>query len=441
MRVIVIGAGFAGMAAACRLAGDGHTVMVVEKAQCLGGRAASERDGQTLDHGQHVLSRACGAAQGFLERIGALDAVSFQESLAVPLLSVGQRWVLRAWPLPGPMHLVPGLLGYKPLLPKERLAAVRAWLALWATRSTHDEAFAAWLARHGQTERANRLLWDPIVMATLNVPSSVASLLAARRVFRDALFVPHGVDLGCFTVPLGEVFDAARRYLEARGGTVDTGTSVASFTLHEGRGANGVRLKDGRQIGADAVISAVLPDALAALAAEIPKLAETVRAAQELAWSPMVNVHLTFDRDVLGESFAVGVDSPVQWILANGKKLSLPLRFASDVVDLADDEIIGRLHQSLRGLLPAAREGRLANSHVVRHRRATFIPSPGSDTLRPKARTAIPGFYVAGDWTATGWPSSIESAVRSGVYAAAALERDAQGLSRDDRAAERAEER
>lgn len=481
MRAVVIGGGFAGMAAACRLAGDGHTVTVVEKAPRLGGRAASfKRDGETLDYGHHVLLRACTAAQGFLTRIGVPDAVSFQESLAVPLLFDGQRWVLRSWQLPGVTHLVPGLLGYRPLSGKERVAAARAGLALWASRSAKDETFAAWLARHGQTERAIRRLWDPIVVATLNAPPSAVSLRAARKVFRDAFFVPHGADMGLFTAPLGDVFDAARRYLEARGGSVEIGTLALAIAMRDGH-ACGVRLEDGREICAEAVISAVPPDALASLADGLPELAATIAAAGRLAWSPIVNVHLAFDRDVLLDPFAVGIDSPVQAVFRrhrpveagagvstlaapsaphkegaavrprDSQALVLSQSSASDLIDLPDDEIVARLGQGLRDLLPAARDATLVDALVLRHRRATFIASPGSEALRPKARTAIPGLYLAGDWTATGWPSTIESAVLSGVLAAAAAETDAAACrpaaehdaethSSDRLAAERAEE-
>ena len=424
MRVIVIGAGFAGMAAACRLAGDGHVVTVVEKAPRLGGRAASfERQGETLDYGQHVLLRACGAAQGFLERVGALDAVSFQESLAVPLLFEGRRWVLRSWPLPGVTHLAPGLLGYRPLSGRERLAAAHAGLALLASRSAKDETFAAWLSRHGQTERIVQRFWDPVVIATLNAPSAAASFAAARHVFRDAFLLPHGADMGLFTTPLATVFNAARRYLEARGGSVELGAPIGAISIRDGA-ACGVRLEDGREIGADAVISAVPPDALEPLARGLTDLESTVAAAGRLAWSPIVNVHLTFDRDVLADPFAVGIDSPVQAVFRKGKTIVMSQSSAGDLIDLPDHEIVVKLSQALRELLPSARDAKVVDTLVLRHRRATFVPSPGSDALRPKSRTPIPALYLAGDWTATGWPSTIESAVLSGVFAAAAAERD-----------------
>lgn len=443
-RVVVVGGGFAGMAAACRLSGDGHSVTLLEASLRLGGRAASfVHRGEMIDCGQHVLLRACGAAQGFLERIGASDAVSFQDSLAIPLLFDGRRLVLRSWPLPGVTHLLPGLLGYALLSGRERIAASRAGLALWASRSPRDETFEQWLVRHGQTERIIRRFWDPIVVATLNAPSSAISFRAARHVFHEALFVPHGADVGLFTVPLGDIFQAAHRYLEARGGTVEIGSPAEAFSVFDGR-ACGVRLSTGREIAGDAVIVAIPPDALAELASDLPELARTVDDAQRLEWAPIVNVHLTFDRHVLDDAFAVGIDSPIQAIFRRGaprgastqasapppaaegaEAIVLSQSAAAEWIDQADEEIVGRLSDALRDLLPAAWDAVLLDSHVLRHRRATFVPSPGSDALRPKARTPIGGLYLAGDWTATGWPSTIESAVLSGIYAAAALESDA----------------
>ena len=467
-RVVVVGGGFAGMAAACRLSGDGHSVTLLEASLRLGGRAASfERRGETLDDGQHVLLRACGAAQGFLERIGASDAVSFQESLAIPLLFDGERSVLRSWPLPGIAHLLPALLGYKPLSGRERVAASRAGLALWASRASRDEVFAAWLIRHGQTERIIRRLWDPIVIAALNAHADAVSLSAARRVFREAFFIPHGADMGLFAVPLGDVFDAARRYLEARHGSVELGSRVERVLIASCR-ATGVQLADSRTMEADAVIVAVPPDSLAELTSGVVELGPVVGAAQRLEWASIVNAHLTFDRRVLEDAFAVGIDSPVQAVFvrraaasnsapvqetlgrgaaqaatstlaaapesaaAGRQTLVLSQSAAADWIGRSDDEIVAELAAALRDLLPAARDAELVDSLVLRQRRATYIPSPGSDALRPKARTAIPGLYLAGDWTATGWPSTIESAVLSGIYAAAALESDAATCSKPE---------
>ena len=161
-RVVVIGGGFAGFAAACRLAGDGVDVALFERAPRLGGRAASfEHNGEALDYGHHVLMSCCTAATGFLERIDAESAVSFQDYLSIPILCDGERTVLRSASLPGMLHLLPSLLRYRPLSFAERLAVLRAGAALALGRE-REETFGVWLARHGQGERAVRRLWDPV---------------------------------------------------------------------------------------------------------------------------------------------------------------------------------------------------------------------------------------------------------------------------------------
>jgi uncharacterized protein with NAD-binding domain and iron-sulfur cluster len=296
-------------------------------------------------------------------------------------------------------------------------------------RSSREEAFADWLGRHRQTERIIRRFWDPIVVTTLNAHADAVSLSAARHVFRETIFVPHGADMGLFAQPLGDVFQAARRYLEARGGTVELGSPAEAFSVFDGR-ACGVRLADGREIVGDAVIVAIPPDALAELASGVPELARTVDDAQRLEWSPIVNLHLTFDRKVLNDAFAIGIDLPVQAVFnrdptTDHQTLILSQSAAAQWIDQTDEQIVSKLLDALRDLLPAAREARVVDSLVLRHRRATFIPAPGSEALRPKSRTPLAGLYLAGDWTATGWPSTIESAVLSGIYAAAALESDA----------------
>jgi uncharacterized protein with NAD-binding domain and iron-sulfur cluster len=355
------------------------------------------------------------------------------------------------------------LLGYEPLSGRERIAASRAGFALWASRSSREETFEQWLVRHGQTERVIRRLWDPIVVATLNAPSSAVSFRAARHVFREAFFVPHGADMGLFTIPLGDVFQAARRYVEARDGTVEPNARVDGILVGDRR-ARGVRLSTGREIAADAVISAVPPDELAGLASGIPELGPVVDAARRLEWSPIVNVHLTFNQKVLDDAFAIAIDSLIQAIFRRGaprgastqaapsaphregaalrprdpQTLVVSPSAAVEWIGQTDEQIVSKLLDALHELLPAVREAKLVDSLVLRYRHATFVPAPGSHELRPKSRTPIPGLYLAGDWTSTGWPSTIESAVLSGVYAAAAVESDAaaSGTAETDAAAE-----
>ncbi|MEW5825593.1 MAG: hydroxysqualene dehydroxylase HpnE [Candidatus Bipolaricaulota bacterium] len=438
MRAIVIGAGFSGAAAACRLAGDGHSVTWLEASPRLGGRAASFTwRGQPVDYGEHVLLRACTAAQGFLERVGAADAVRFQDTFAVPLLTESARSILRSIPLPGPAHLLPGLLGYRLLSPGERLSAGVAGLRLLlGSRRGSEETFGSWLRRHGQSDRARRRLWEPIVVATLNARADDVSLPAARQVFREALLVPHGGDVGLFAVPLGEVFAAARRYLEARGATVETRARMVRLLV---RGASkeeatGVALADGRAMETDAVILAVPPHELARLAGGEPHWKALIGAALGLVWSPIVNVRLVMDRRVLFDRFVAGVETDIQIALDHGptsagattQAIGISLSAAEAWIDLPPSEVVARITASLGKLLPAARGARILDAVVLRHRRATFLPAPGSDALRPPNRTSLRRLYLAGDWTQTGWPSTIEGAIRSGVFAAAAAEADVE---------------
>jgi len=427
--IVVVGGGFAGIAAACRLAGDGHRVVLLERSPRLGGRAASFRDpasGETIDFGHHVSMRCCTATDGFLRRIGAGDAIAYQSELSVPILYDGGRTVLRGAPaLPGPMHLVPGLLRYRALSFADRLRVLRGGAALLVDRR-RGHSFGEWLRAHGQGPRALARLWDPVCVATLNAHVDAVDLQPARKVFREGFFSPDGAGLGLFTQPLSAVFDAARDYLEARGGEVLTGCAVRRIHVQDGCAVS-VELADRDRLEAEAVIAAVPPGDLASIASE-PSLRATHEAASKLEWAPIVNVHLWFDRPILDEDFAIGVDGPLQAVFnvsqRPGTHLVLSQSAASEWVDRRHDEVAAALHADLVRLLPNARTASLERHLVIANRRATFVPAPGSDGLRPVSKTPIDGLYLAGDWTATGWPSTIEGAIRSGVVAAARVEVD-----------------
>lgn len=453
--VVVIGGGFAGVGAACRLAGDGHDVLLLERAPRLGGRAASVylRDvNEVVDVGQHVLMRCCTATQGFLLRIKAASAVRFQPELSVPMVHRGRVSTLRSSLLPGPLHLAPSLLAYRPLPVRERLAVLRAGFALLIGGRRRGVRFADWLRAHGQHETAIERLWDPICIATLNASAGDVSVRAARQVFHEGILRREGAGLGLFTKPLGEVFTAARRYIEDRSGAVRTSAGVRRILVHRGI-IRGVELSDGETIEAPVVIVAippwdvgkVLPDWAAVSSGD----------ASKLVWAPIVNVHLWFDRPVMEHPFLTVVDSPVQTVFdVTGRHAATrsrsgesdPLgrglpesRRADDIVgahvvlsqsaaaswiDRPINEVFQELFAALGDVLPTIREARLVHRLVIRRPRATFVPSPGSTRLRPVTKTSVQGLYLAGDWTATGWPSTIEGAIRSGIFASARAERD-----------------
>jgi len=433
--VIVIGGGFSGIAAACRLAGEGRRPLLLERSPRLGGRAGSflspDRD-EALDYGQHVLMRCCTASIGFLLRIGASEAVRFQPTLSIPIVWPKGRTVLRSSFLPGVLHLAPSLLGYRPLSLRDRIRAVRAGSSMSLRRIRTDVPFAEWLAAHGQSDRSIELLWDPICVASLNAPARAVGVRAARVVFREAFFRPDGANVGFFTVPLSEVFDEARRYIEGRGGAVRTSATVEKLAIDRA-GVRGVELSTGETIESEAVVSAVPPADLARLVPGEGPLAPLLAEASRLRWSPIVDVHAWFDRPVLEDEFAVAVDSSVQAVFdvtrLHGRPrnegpthLVLSQSAAEGWIDRPVDEVSEVLLSALGELFPSVREAESLDTLVLRHRRATFVPEPDSERLRPRAVAPIPGLYLAGDWTSTGWPSTIEGAVRSGIVAAAHAE-------------------
>jgi len=450
-RAVVVGGGFAGVAAACRLAGEGHRPLLLERAPRLGGRAASYADnemGETVDYGHHVLMACCTATRGFLARISARDAVRFQPELRIPILCEGQTSLLQSSLLPGPLHLALSLLRYRPLTMRDHLGVMRAGVALLLRPGNGNETFRAWLDRQGQSEASIERLWNPISIATLNAPVERVGVSAARQVFREGFLAPGGANIGLFAHPLSGVFDRARTYLEQHEAEVRAGSGVSRI-LVEAHAVSGVELTDGEVMKCDAVVAAVPPDALQRILGDGDELAGILEPAARLEWSPIVDVHFWFDRPVMEEAFAMAIDSPIQAIFnlsanppvdtaeesgtSSSPQLLRPKgRAAAHIVlsqSAADDwmthsseEIADLVLDALRALLPATREAACLHRRVIKHPRATFVPTPGSDALRPGARTPINGLFLAGDWTATGWPSTIEGAIRSGIIAAANVE-------------------
>jgi len=441
-RVIVIGGGFAGLAAAARLANDGHRPVLLERSPRLGGRGSSFVDrttGDCIDDGQHVLMRCCTVTQGFLRRLDALDAVSFQQSLDIPMAWDGHVWRLRSTLLPGPMHLLPSLLGYGPLSLGERIDVLRAALAFYGPARTMQR-FSDWLTARGQSRETICRVWDPISIATLNAPVSDVCQAAARKVFRDAFFHPGGADMGRFVWPLRTIAEKAKAYIEAREGEVRCDTAVDAIRL-QGSHVSAVGLRSGEEIEADAVISAVPPqDAREFIAhraslygAEFGSAPVGPEQADHLEWAPIVNLHLWFERRVMQEPFIISVETGLQAVFSHptdapgaAQRLTISQSAASRWMAMSDVQIESTLLADLRDLLPDARDITPLHALIVRSPRATFVPSPGADRYRPGAATEVGGLYLAGDWTATGWPSTIEGAIRSGIAAAARFENDVE---------------
>ncbi|WP_431873335.1 hydroxysqualene dehydroxylase HpnE [Amycolatopsis sacchari] len=433
-RVAVLGGGLAGITAALRCADAGLDVTLLESKNHLGGLTHSFRRGELdVDNGQHVFLRCCTSYVDLLRRLDVLDKVFLQPRLAIQVRSPRLRqpvW-LRRNALPAPLHLADSVLKYRPLPVADRLKFAGAALAL---RGVHRESaaadgqsFADWLRRHGQSTAAIEKLWDLVGIATLNAPATGASLALAATVFQLGLLTEAGAaDIGWSKVPLRELHgEPAKARLTEAGAQVLLGTKVTGLAREDGRW----RITAGEtELTADRVVVALPPEVAERL---LPPGALSLPEgwAKRLGSSPIVNAHVVFDREVLDEPFFAAVDSPLQWVfdrtsqsgVDGGQYLAVSLSAADDLIDVPVREIRERILPALRQVVPAAATAGVRDFFVTRERTATFRPAPGSAALRPGPVTAAEGVVLAGAWTATGWPATMEGAVRSGEAAASAL--------------------
>jgi hydroxysqualene dehydroxylase len=426
-RIAVVGGGLAGLSAAIECADGGADVTLYESRSRLGGATFSfERNGLELDNGQHVALRCCTTYLGFLRRLGVEQLLPLQHRLHVPVLREGKSPALIARNgLPTPLHLAKTMLLYAPLGIRERLAA-----ALAATQikrldpddpQLDDQTFADWLRAHGQSENAIETLWNLIALPTLNLPADQASLSAAVKVFRTGLLdSSEACDIGVPAVPFRRLHaEPAASALAQAGGRIVMSTPVRSVSAD--RQVN----YDGGSDAADAVILAVPHELVPGLA---PEGAVDPEALEGLGTSPIVNLHIHYDRKVLEDPLAAAIGSPVQWIFdrtsasgaRDGQLVAVSLSNAVDEIGASVADLRARYLPALERLLPAARDAEVIDFAVTHEPRATFAAVPGTRKLRPGSRTAVPGVYLAGAWTDTGWPATMEGAVRSGLDAARA---------------------
>jgi squalene-associated FAD-dependent desaturase len=436
-RVAVIGGGLAGITAALHCADASCQVTVFEARGQLGGLTHSFCRGELrVDNGQHVFLRCCTAYQSLLRRLGVADRVELQPRLAIPVHSPGAQgpvWLRRS-ALPAPLHLAASLLQYRPLSVRERVRFALAATALRrvdpAHPATDEQNFGSWLRRHGQTDRAIAALWELVGVATLNSRADQASLSLAATVFQEGLLTQAAAaDIGWSRVPLRALHgDPALSCLRSAGATVHAGVTVRAIEPRGDRGGGWQIVTDGGRSSVDAVILAVPPVAAEGL---VPPGSLTLAPgwSGRLGSAPIVNLHVVLDRRVLDTPFIAGVNTPVQWVfdrtvqsgLQGGQYLAVSLSAADDVVDTPTAELRVRFLPELGALLPALRAAQVRDFFVTRERHATFRPAPGTAALRPPAVTAARGLFLAGAWTATGWPATMEGAVRSGAAAATAL--------------------
>jgi zeta-carotene desaturase len=438
--VAIAGGGLAGLAAACALADSGFHVTLFERRPYLGGRASSYEHpgtGEVVDNCQHVLFRVCTNLIEFYRRIGVEDKIRWFDEMTF-IEPGGRASVMRASPLPAPLHTAPSFLGFPFLSGKDKLVISRAIAALALTEQRDTgQSFLEWCNQHGQTSNAIDRFWKPILVSALSEDLELISISAAAQVVRESMKSPFARHMGVPSIPLTDLYNRAGDYIRARGGEIRFRTSLEMFSPDKSQVR--IRVGEGEQ-AFDYLVLALPFESLDRVLPQSPEAAPLREQLSHFESSPITGIHLWFDRQITDLDHAVLLDRTVQWMFnksrllatrsgagpeSSGSYIELVVSASKSLIDKSRSEIVDLALKEVREFFPAARTANLVKSTVIKEVRATYSPRPGIDACRPQPSTAWPKVFLAGDWTATGWPATMESAVRSGYLAAEALTRAA----------------
>ena len=435
-KVAVVGGGLAGLAAGSALAESGFRVTLFERRPYLGGRASSYQHpgtGEVVDNCQHVLLGCCTNLVEFYRRIGVEDKIRWYERMTF-LEPGGRASVIEPSALPAPLHTAPSFLRAACLSLADKLS-IAAGLAALAPVAPRDsgESFLKWLRRHGQTERAIDRFWKTVLVSALNEDIDMISVPYAAQVMRESFLKSRAAGrMGVPTVPLTELYNQAGDYITARGGEVRFRANVESFRADF---ADVKLLLPGGEESFDFVIPAVPFDVLAHMLPQTTAAEPLRQTLSRFETSPITGIHLWFDRQITDLDHAVLLDRTIQWMFHKSKLLDaagsngnnsyveLVVSSSKTLVEKSRQEIIDLALSELREFFPGARDANLVKATVIKEVHATYSPRPGIESHRPSPETVWPRIFLAGDWTATGWPATMEGAVRSGYAAAQCVAR------------------
>ena len=442
--MIVIGGGLAGLSAGVALAEAGWRVRLFEQRPFLGGRATSYwlPDGEHVDNCQHVTFACCTNLEDFYQRVGAAEKIKFFDRLLLQDPQ-GRRGSLKAGILPAPMHLMGSFLTFRPLSAKDKLKIGRGMLAIFQSKGEPEElksgapvSMTEWLKSKGQTAKAIERFWRVVLVSALSEELDRIDARYGVQVFwKSVLATRKGYLMGVPVVELGALYEQCRTSIEGKGGEVNLRVPLRGLRF-EGNRLKSVVFDEGREEMADAVVLALPHGTLDELLPEEvkrdnPDLAQIGK----IADAPITGVHLWFDREVMSEPYLTLLETTTQWIFNKsmlsgsrngtgrgpGQYLQLVISASYDLLEKPRQEIIDLCLAEVRQALPLAGRANLLKATVIKEARATFSPQPGVDRWRPTQQTSVKGMFLAGDWTATGWPATMEGAVRSGYMAAEAV--------------------
>lgn len=435
--VAVVGGGVAGMSAACALAEAGLRVQLIERRGYLGGRASSYLHpgvGEVIDNCQHVLFGCCTNLVGFYQRIGVADRIHWTSEMTM-IEPGGRRSLLGPSWLPAPLHGLPKLMAAHAFTFADKLALGRAFAALMRP-VPHDstESLGAWLKRNGQTKGALDRFWRLVIASALNADIDVIALPYAAKVIRE-LFMnsAQAGSMGMSTVPLSELYAGAAEFLTRHGSAVLLNANVDAVQW-DASAQKWTLVTPAGTVTSDFLVLALPFEAMAKLLPHMPAAAGAEALARQLErhehW-PICSVHLWFDREITALDHAVLLDREIHWMYnksrlqpwrnLKGSYVELVISASRTFAALTREQAIAQAVSELAEFFPEVALARLEKAALVKEVRATFGVPPGIDAARPTSVSPWPNCFLAGDWTATGWPSTMESAARSGHLAAEAL--------------------
>lgn len=452
----MIGGGLAGLSSAVALAEAGLQVRLLEKRPHLGGRATSYSlpDGSEVDNCQHVALGCCTNLGDFYSRVGAAGKIRFYDRLYF-VDAQGRRSTMEASPLPPPLHMAPSFLLFSSLNLADKRAIANAMMEIAMSGGNPPGvnciSMLDWLRRMKQTPAAIERFWRVVLVSALDEELSRTDARYGIEVFWKAFLANKGgYRVGIPSVPLGDLYGGCREAVLQRGGEVRLRCGIREVRIRENRFVS-VVMDDGYEVSADACIVAVPHDVLLnVLPKEMSDENGPLSGLRNIKTSPITGVHLWYDRTVMTEPFLTLLDHTTQWVFnktllyktdetngtsarpigqsaqssdaaADGQYLQLVISASYDLVAQSRQEIIDLCRRELADVLPATRESQLRKATVIKEINATFSPEPGVDRWRPPQKTSVENLFLAGDWTRTSWPATMEGAVRSGYLAAEAL--------------------
>ena len=446
----MIGGGLAGLAAGVALADSGWHVRLFEQRPFLGGRAPSYvlPDGEHVDNCQHVTFGCCTNLEHFYRRVGCAASIQFFARLFL-LDPQGRRGSFQAGIFPAPLHILGSFASFAPLSRWDKLLIGRALWDILVSRGSPPDflrgpsiSMLDWLHSRGQTERALSRFWRAVLVSALSEELDHIDARYGVDVFwKTVLSNRTGYRMGVPAVPLAHLYDGCKAEIERLGGKVFLRAPVRGLKIENGEIA-GLHFDDGLEESADVYVFAVPHTELGELLPESLKQSDpSLSHLDKINVSPITGIHLWFDRPVMKEPFLTLLDTATQWIFNKtalyagsnsnspiadkGQYLQLVISASYDFLPVAREQIINMCLSEVQQALPAARDAKLLKATVIKEAAATFSPEPGVDRWRPAQATSIPRLFLAGDWTATGWPATMEGAVRSGYLAAEAILRSA----------------